>query len=231
MDPLRHFDRAGKTREANLILQNVYGRPEPERDDPRPDPLPRLIRAIVAQNTSRANQAKALDNLRARFPDPALIADAPLYEVIDAIHVAGLANQKAPRLQEMIRLLLEKTDGTLDLDFLYELPVDEARAFLLDLPGVGPLSASLVLLFAMGRPVLPVNTGLHRVASRVGMIPPKTSAERAHDLLQAALPASEIYPFHINMVRHARQLCTASRPKCARCPLAPICAFVHGGTM
>jgi endonuclease-3 len=226
---LLHFDRTATTRAANDLLQVHYGRPAPDPIEPYSDPLPRLIRAIIAQNTSRPNQAKALDNLRRRFPDPALIAEAPLVDVIDAIYVAGLANVKAPRLQAMIATLLEATEGTLDLGFLYRLPLDEARAFLMNLPGVGPLSASLVLLFGMGRPVLPVNTGLHRVALRVGMIPPNTGAERAHELLQAALDDDEIYAFHVNMVTHARALCTASRPKCEVCPLAHVCAWAHGG--
>lgn len=224
---LLHFDRAATTRAANDLLQLHYGQPEPDPIEPDADPLPRLIRVIIAQNTSRPNQAKALDNLRRRFPDPALIADASLADVTDAIYVAGLANVKAPRLQAMIAKLLEATDGTLDLRFLYTLPVDEARSFLMALPGIGPLSASLVLLFGLGRPVLPVNTGLHRVALRVGMIPPNTAAERAHDLLQSAVPDDDIYAFHVNMVTHARDCCTASRPHCARCPLAHICAWVH----
>jgi endonuclease III len=228
-DNLLSFDRAGKTRAANDLLELHYGRPQPELVEGRPDPLPRIIRSIVAQNTSRANQVKALDNLQRRFPDPALIAEASLADIIDAIYVAGLANVKAPRLQALIQTLLEATDGTLDLGFLYDLPVDEARAFLMNLPGVGPLSASLVLLFAMGRPVLPVNTGLHRVAQRVGMIPPNMDAERAHALLQSALSDADIYPFHVNAVTLARDFCLASRPRCADCPLAVVCRWAHGG--
>ncbi len=224
------FDRAARTRAANELLQAHYGPPEPApRPQPSDDLLARLIRVIIAQNTSRANQAQALERLGRRFPDPALIAEAPLVDVIDAIYVAGLAKSKAPRLQAMIAQLLETTDGTLELDFLRAMPVDEARAFLMALPGIGPLSASLVLLFGLNRPVLPVNTGLHRVALRVGMIPPDTSAERAHELLQAMLDDDDLYAFHINAVRHARLLCTASRPKCESCPLAAICAWVNGG--
>ncbi|MDQ4078839.1 MAG: endonuclease III [Chloroflexota bacterium] len=225
------FDCVTKTQAAHDLLQVHYGRPKPEKSEKSEEELDliiRIIRVIIAQNTSKANQARALERLRRRFPDPALIAEAPLADVVDAIYVAGLANSKAPRLQAMIEQLLEATDGTLELDFLREMPAEEARIFLMKLPGIGPLSASLVLLFGLNRPVLPVNTGLHRVALRVGMLPPNASAERAHDLLQAMLEDDEIYPFHVNMVRHARQFCASARPKCESCPLAVICNWVHG---
>lgn len=223
------FDRAARVREGYRLLAERYGEPRRETRAERADPLPHLLRVIIAQNTSRPNQERALAALWARFPDPALIAEAPLIEVIDAIHSAGLANTKAPRLKMLIERLLESTDGTLDLGFLYDMPVDEARDFLMALPGIGPLSASLVMLFSLRRPVLPVNTGLHRVARRVGMIPPNVGAERAHALLQRPLEDEQIFSFHINMVRHARVVCTASRPRCDHCPLAPICQWVNSG--
>ncbi len=228
MKLLSSFDQTHRTREANELLELHYGRPEQPPVEGRPDPLPRLIRAIVAQNTSWPNQEKAMANLHRRFPDPALLADAPLVDVIDALYVAGLANSKAPRLQAMMSALLEATDGTLNLDFLYDLPVEETYAFLVGLPGIGPLSASLVLLFTMGRPVLPVNTGLHRVAQRVGIIPQGTSAEQAPEFLQAALEDEEIYPFHVNMVTLARDFCLASRPKCEMCPIMIVCGWMQG---
>jgi endonuclease III len=226
---IHHFDRASRTHHAQALLESHYGRPAPALAQERPELLPRLIRVLISQNTSRANQRRAWERLQQRFPDLALIADAPLVDVIDAIHVAGLAKSRAPRLQEMIARLLEYTDGTLELGFLYQMPLDEARGFLMALPGVGPLSAALVLLFGMGRPVLPVNTGLLRVAQRVGMVPPGTSAERAAFLLQGMLEDDGVYSFHVNMVRLAREVCTAGFPACARCPLAPICDWAHRG--
>ncbi len=224
-DPLAAFDRAARTRFAQERLEMALGRPSAEPPTARGDLVHRLIKVIVAQNTSKGNQARALARLRQQFPDPALIAEAPLVDVIDAIYPAGLANSKAPRLQQMIAQLLEATDGTLDLDWLYEAPLDEAMAFLTGLSGIGPLSASLVLLFGLGRPVLPVNTGLLRVALRVGMLPPGTSAERAPAVLQAALADDEVYAFHINMVHVARHICLASRPQCGACPLAIGCEW------
>lgn len=218
-----------KTSTAFELLAQHYGIPQPDSTPPRENPLSHLIEVIIAQNTSRTNRNRALANLNFRFPDSALIAEANLVDVIDAIYVAGLANVKAPRLQALVSAALDATDGTADLSFLYELPTDEALQFLSKLPGIGALSASLVLLFTMGRPVLPVNTGLHRVAQRVGMIPSKVGPERAQWLLQAALPSNAYYPFHLNMVRHARETCHAARPACEHCCLAPICNWVHGG--
>lgn len=218
-----------KTSVAFELLAQHYGTPQPDVTPPRDNPLHHLLEVVIAQNTSRANRNKALTTLNRRFPDPALIAEANLVDVIDAIYVAGLANIKAPRLQALVSAALEATNGTADLSFLYELPTDEAFQFLSKLPGIGALSASLVLLFTMGRPVLPVNTGLHRVAQRVGMIPPKIGPERAQWLLQAALPSDLYYPFHLNMVRHARETCHAARPACEHCSLATICNWVHHG--
>ncbi len=219
-----------KARAAFDLLVQQYGLPTPDPTPERENPLHHLIEVVIAQNTSRINRNKAIANLNRRFPDPALIAEANITDVIDAIYVAGLANVKAPRLQALVESALEATNGSADLSFLYDLPTDEALQFLAKLPGIGALSASLVLLFTMGRPVLPVNTGLHRVAQRVGMIPPKVGAERSQWLLQAALPSETYYPFHINMVRHARETCHAARPACERCCLAPICNWVHGGS-
>lgn len=228
---------------AHHALTGYYGTPAPNAgasvappagDGGRP-PHPaknlvwEIIETIVAQNTSRPNRLKAMANLRLRFPDPALIAEANLIDVLDAIYVAGLANLKAPRLQALVVHLLDKTEGTLALDWLYDAPLDEAYTFLRDLPGVGPLTASLILLFDLGRPILPVNTGLHRVAQRVGMVPKGISPERAAPLMQAALPDEAIYPFHVNMVRHARAICVAQRPKCEQCVLAAFCDFAHYG--
>jgi endonuclease III len=227
--PIHHFDRAGRARHAQALLESHYGRPAPALVQGRPELLPRLIRVLISQNTSRANQQQAWERLQQRFPDLALIADAPLVDVIDAIHVAGLAKSRAPRLQDMITRLLEYTDGTLDLGFLYDMPLDEARGFLMNLPGLGPLSAALVLLFGMGRPVLPVNTGLLRVAQRVGMVPRGTSAERAALLLQGWLEDDDVYSFHVTMVRLAREVCTAGQPACIHCPLAPVCDWAHRG--
>lgn len=213
------------------LLDEHYGRPVPGA--PR-EPFAALLRAIVGQNTSAPNRQQALARLHARFPDLELIADAPLVDLIDCLHPAGLANQKAPRLQSLVQQILAER-GSLDLSFLAEMAVGEAQAWLRRLPGVGPLTAALVLLFALRRPALPVNTGIFRVVQRVGMVPPGIGPERAAELLHGMLGSApgippdfhDTYAFHINLVRHADEVCRPGRPRCGICPLAHLCTFVH----
>lgn len=223
---LARFDRAARARQVHRALLEEYGRPTWSGPG---DPFETLVRTIIAQHTSSPNKERALAALRERFPVWDMLADAPRLEIVDAIYSAGLAHQKAKRLQRMTRQILDER-GDLDLSFLEDMPLEEARAWLTELPGVGPLTASLVLLFALGRPALPVNTGLYRCAKRIGLIPPNVGAGRAHEVLQAAIDSEDVYAFHVNMVRHARGICRAGRPQCGDCALAPYCEYVHGGT-
>lgn len=233
-DSLSRLDYGAKVRCVRDLLEEHSGRPQPGPSGR--EPIDALIRAIIGQNTSHPNQERALARLRARFPDWELIAAAPLVDVIECLHPAGLANQKGPRLQALIVQILDER-GTLDLGFLAEMDVGEAQAWLRALPGVGPLTAALVLLFALYRPALPVNTGLYRLAARLGLLPPRVGPERAGELLHSALvripgeaPSfEECYAFHINMVRHADRICRPGRPRCGECVLAHVCEFVHVG--
>lgn len=225
-DGLQRFDRAARTDAVHAELLAEYGRPTWAGPS---DPFEALVRTIIAQHTSSPNKERALAQLRERFPIWDMLADAPLIEIVDALYSAGLANQKAKRLQALTRQILDER-GDLNLAFLDEMPLEEARAWLSDLPGVGPLTASLVLLFACGRPALPVNTGLHRCAQRIGMIPPDVGARRAHRILQAHIDANEVHAFHVNMVRHSKKICRSSRPRCGDCVVAMYCEYVHGGT-
>lgn len=222
---LEQFDRATRTSTVHEALLDEYGRPTWSGPS---DPFEALVRTIIAQHTSSPNKERAWTQLRERFPIWDMLVDVPLIEIVDALYSAGLANQKAKRLQALTRQILDER-GDLDLSFLNEMPLEEARAWLSDLPGVGPLTASLVLLFACGRPALPVNTGLHRCAKRIGMIPPNVGAGRAHRILQAHIDADDVYAFHVNMVRHSKQVCRSSRPRCSDCVVAMYCEYVHGG--
>ena len=119
----------------------------------------------------------------------------------------------------------DATHGSWDLSFLGEWPLEEARAWLMALPGIGRKTAAIVLLFGFGRPALPVDTHVHRVALRLGLIPPRTDVERAHLLLEAALQPDEMYPFHVELIRHGRDTCRAPRPICGLCPLTDVCPY------
>lgn len=188
------------------------------------DPLDELVLTILSQSTTDHNSGMAYAALRRRFPTWEAVVDAPIDEVYAAIRPAGLGMIKAPRIQETLRRVQERTGG-LSLDHLADLPLDEARAWLTGLAGIGPKTAACVLMFALGRPALPVDTHVHRVSLRLGLIAPRVSAERAHALLEAALPPEAVYAFHLNMIQHGRATCQARAPACGRCPLADLCDF------
>ena len=188
------------------------------------DPLDELVLTILSQNTSDRNSGRAFRLLKAAYPSYEAVLEAPVPELYEVIKPAGLGNIKAPRIQAVLAEILRRR-GSLDLDFLRDLPMAEARAWLTSLPGIGPKTAACVLCFACEMPALPVDTHVHRVAQRLGLIGPKVNADAAHDLLEQALPPDQIYEFHVNMILHGRQICHALRPECSRCPLADICDY------
>jgi endonuclease-3 len=186
------------------------------------DPLDELINTILSQNTNDLNRDRAYHALRAKFPTWEAVRDAPSGQVITAIKSAGLANQKGPRIQKVLRRITAER-GELDLNFLRDLPTAEAKAWLLSLDGVGLKTASIVLLFALGKPAFPVDTHIHRVTGRLGLIPPRTSADKAHDILAELVPPEWYHSFHLNVIEHGRQVCKAQRPLCAQCVLSKYC--------
>lgn len=216
---------APKVQLVHALLAEHYG---PRVWRGRRDPLGELIMTILSQNTTDRNSGRAYSELRRRFPSWQAVIDAPTAEVYAAIQPAGLGNVKAPRIQRTLQAIQERT-GTLSLEHLEALPMEEARAWLLSLDGVGPKTAACVLLFALGKPALPVDTHVHRVSQRLGLIGPRVAAEPAHALLEAALPAEAVYAFHLNLIQHGRLVCHARRPECARCPLTAQCDFYTVG--
>jgi len=189
---------------------------------PHGDPIAELVLTLLSQNTSDTNSGRAFIRLLDAFPDWPSLLDADVKAIERAIQPGGLAPTKAPRLQAMLREVWSR-GGSFDLSFLQEWPLEEARAWLRSLPGVGPKTAACVLLFSLGRPALPVDTHVHRVAKRLGLVPEKTNAERAHELLEAMVTPEQVYPFHIQLIKHGRRTCTAQRPKCPDCPLRAGC--------
>ena len=189
------------------------------------DPLSELIFTILSQNTSDVNRDRACESLRSRFPTWEDVLQADTADIEDAIRVGGLAAIKAPRIKSILEHIHQE-QGALSLDFLRDLPVPEARKWLVSLKGVGHKTASCVLLFSLGKPALPVDTHVHRVTRRLGLVPMKSSAERTNILLEAMVPPELYYPFHVNIIAHGRQVCHARRPKCYACVLENLCGFV-----
>lgn len=189
---------------------------------PRLDPISEVVLTILSQNTADTNSFRAFTALRARYPTWEEVLAAPTDELVEVIRPGGLAPTKAPRIQHVLAEIAAQR-GSLDLSFLADLPLEEARDWLIALPGIGRKTAAIILLFCFGRPALPVDTHVHRVALRVGLLPPRTDVQKAHDLLEAALAADEVYPFHVELIRHGRDTCRAPRPICSICPLTDIC--------
>ena len=210
-----------------IVLDRLGERYEhPAWSEPRLDPVSELVLTVLSQNTSDLNSARAFGLLRAAYPDWDGVLAAPTNEVADVIRPGGLANVKAPRIQRVLAEVRDETsDVPYDLAFLGALPLEEAKSWLVGLPGIGPKTAAIVLLFGFGRPALPVDTHVFRVATRLGLLPPKTDVVRAHALLEASLAPEEVYPFHVELIRHGREVCHARRPACEACPLTDVCAY------
>jgi endonuclease-3 len=200
-------------------LSGLYGEPVWR---PHGDAMTELVLTILSQNTSDANSGRAFTRLVSRFPTWEALMVADPVEIEREIQVGGLGATKAPRIKGIIEEVWQRR-GSFDLSFLGEIPLGEAKAWLRSLPGVGPKTAACVLMFALGRPALPVDTHVGRIARRLGLVPAKTGAAAAHDLLEAMLAPEEVYPFHISLIKHGRRLCRAQRPLCAECPLSDRC--------
>jgi endonuclease-3 len=200
-------------------LSTLYGEPVWR---PHGDPMSELVLTILSQNTSDANSGRAFMRLRQRYSrwEDLLIASSD--DIVPLIQAGGLARIKAPRIKAILDEVHERL-GSFDLTFLKDEPLDEAKAWLRSLPGVGPKTAACVLMFALGRPALPVDTHVHRVAQRLGLVPAKAGAAEAHDILEALLKPEEVYPLHVSLIKHGRRLCRAQRPLCERCPLLEGC--------
>ena len=209
-------------RRARTVLNRLrkrYGELVPPR---RTDPLEELILTVLSQHTSDVNAERAFEALRAAFPSWEDVVRAPTRAVADAIRSGGLADTKAPRIQEILREVEERR-GAFDLSYLAELSDEDARAELVSLPGVGPKTAAVVLSFALGRDAMPVDTHVHRVTRRLGLVPPTTSAERADRILHELVPEGLRTPLHVALIRLGREICKAPTPRCGICPLKDIC--------
>jgi endonuclease-3 len=205
--------------EIEARLADVYGMPE---HTPHGDAVAELILTVLSQNTADTNSGRAFNRLMRTYPSWDAIADAPLEDVVATIQPGGLAPQKAPRIQAILRAVRERSSDW-DLGFLQEMPLEDARAWLRSLPGVGPKTAACVLLFALGLPAMPVDTHVERVSKRLGLIPERLTAEQAHVALEGLVDPDEYYRFHMLLIKHGRRTCVARRPRCEVCPLNADC--------
>jgi endonuclease-3 len=208
---------ARRVRAIRERLREMYGVPV---NHPNRKPIDELVLTILSQHTNDRNSGRAFAALKERFPSWDEVRDAPVAEVEDAIRPGGLAQQKAPRIQRILRELGPEPD----LDWTEKAPLEESRDYLLSLPGVGRKTAACVLLFSWGLPDIPVDVHIHRVGGRLGLFPEKASLERAHDEMLALVPSADIYEFHLNLIRHGRTICRP-KPRCGECELRRMCPW------
>ena len=223
-DRARNRNPATKIDKVYDLLEATYG---VKTNNPDGDPLDGLIGTILSQSTTDVNSGRAHRALRAAYPDWSMLLDTPEEELAEVIRSGGLANLKARRIKETLAAIQERR-GDLDLAFLDAMPPEDARDWLIGLPGVGPKTASCVLMFDLDKPILPVDTHIHRVAKRIGLIGPKVSAAGAHSALQEQLAPEQIYEFHVNMIAHGRRICRAPLPRCQLCPLTALGNYYRG---
>ena len=225
-DPLSKVDnfpaRQAKYAPVAAALTQVYGALDWTRDQ---DGMDELISCILSQSTNDTNRDRAFDQLKTAFPNWEAVRFADLDELIEAIRPAGLANQKAPRIQKALAVI-HKTAGEYSIDFLDELSLDEAKAWLVSLRGIGPKTAAIVLCFAYNRPAFPVDTHIFRVSKRIGFLPEKLSADDAHPVMEAIAPPEDYYQFHIQLIQHGRDTCHARKPACERCAISEYCDYL-----
>lgn len=202
----------------NLLITE-YGYREWQPDH---DPISMLVQTILSQNTSDRNSHRAFGSLKASFDNWKKVADASISRIADSIRAGGLAEIKARYIKQALDAIKLKR-GNLELDFLKRLTVDEARDWLLQLPGVGMKTASCVLLFSLGIPALPVDTHIFRVARRLGLIDAKATVDKAHKILESIVPHDTIYAFHVLLIEHGRKVCKSQRPRCRLCVLQKSC--------
>ncbi len=215
-------ERPRKPRKPRAAPADVLALLAPEYGDsvpkPRLDPVSELVFTILSQHTSDLNSERAFHSLFAHFGSWEAVAAADPEQIAEPIRTGGLAQVKAPRVKAVLQRVLDLR-GSLDISFLKDLPLDQAKAWLQALPGIGPKTAAVVLCFSLGMPAMAVDTHVHRVSKRLGFIGPKVTADQAHPILEGMVQPDEVYPFHVYLITHGRRVCKAQRPLCGECVL------------
>ncbi|HZQ05443.1 MAG TPA: endonuclease III [Anaerolineae bacterium] len=207
-------------------LKQVFGSPR-SRDR---DAVSQLVATMLSQATTDTQTARSFEKLRQRFPTWEQVRDAPASQIAKQIQASGLSRQKAPRIKAALQHITRER-GKIELDFLETIPLDEGYRWLMSIKGVGPKTASIVMLFTFRKPFFPVDTHIHRIAKRLGWVPQNASAEQTHQILQPLIPRQAHYRLHVNLIRHGREICIARLPRCEICPLTDLCDYyqkLHG---
>ena len=205
------------------IYRRLRDRLGPLEPPPRREPIEELILTVLSQNTSDVNRDRAFASMRERYPTWDSLAGANERELAAAIRPGGLSNTKAPRILGILGEIRRRDGGSLDLSWMRSAHSDRVRGYLLSLPGVGPKTAACVLGFSLGRPALPVDTHVFRVARRLGFFGDRTGAAAAHAVMEQAVPARIRVRMHVGLIRLGRQICRPGRPACEACPLQNLC--------
>lgn len=217
---MAHRQPERRARKVESALTARYGAAEKARLDP----LDELILTVLSQNTSDTNRDRAWEELRKAYSSWSEVLEEGVDRLTDTIRPSGLAVQKSRTIMRILERL--SVEGAPDLEHVRQMADDEALDYLTAIKGVGLKTAACVLCFSLGRPILPVDTHVHRVARRLGLTPPEASRDKAHDVLNAVVPPDLRFSLHIQLIRHGRAVCTARRPDCGRCGLADLCPRV-----
>ncbi len=207
------------------ILEDLYGIPEASVIDP----VDLLVETILSQNTSDVNSIRAFGRLKSAYPDYRMLLNAPESEIAEHIRIGGLPDIKAHRIKGAL-IKIKDDAGSIDLGFLKKMDKDAARDYLLSIPGVGPKTASVVLLFSFGMPFMPVDTHVNRVSRRLGLVPEDVSIKEAEHILEEITPPNKYLSLHLNLIRHGRLICKARDPKHDQCGLRPACDYYQRAT-
>lgn len=201
------------------MMTQQYG---PFTYEARLPPTDEMVFTILSQHTSDINSSRAYRRLMETFSSLEAVASADVADIEKAIALGGLAKIKAPRIKAVLNKILE-LNGELDLSFLREMPLNDAKTWLRQLPGIGPKSAGIVLSFSLGMPAMAIDTHIYRVSRRLGVIGPKVSVDKAHEILEDKVEPEEVFNFHVSYINHGRQVCKAQRPLCPECVVGGLC--------
>lgn len=215
------LSRGQKLAQVSEKLFDYFG--EPDWHEPLPA-VDELVCTILSQNTNDINRDKAYQALKARYDSWEEVRDADPAELQYVIRIAGLAQQKGPNIQSALAAIGEKT-ANYNLEWLRELSVDEARDWLVNLKGVGPKTAAIVMVFALGMPAFPVDTHIYRVSGRIGLRPENLNVQKTHEYLEAIGNPADFGHLHLNLISLGRQFCQARKPKCTGCPVLELCDY------